>query len=152
MLNAGAVIHSHGMESCLVTMLNPLAKEFQIKAYPRTTAVLVCNHDIYVWGDSCISAKTQELTGQRQLMLPFRMQKQVYLLKWQHKAIKVQQDLENGVAGAVYIPSIDAGEMEIIASLVTNVEAMIKADRKITALKELQVRTVVMKFLLGSLK
>ncbi|KAK4714736.1 hypothetical protein R3W88_020643 [Solanum pinnatisectum] len=81
MLNAGAVIHSHGMESCLVTMLNPLAKEFQfllsrtlhmkayrelteslteaIKAYPRTTAVLVCNHDIYVWGDSCISAKTQ---------------------------------------------------------------------------------------------
>lgn len=30
MLNAGAVIHSHGMEPCLVTMLNPLAKEFQI--------------------------------------------------------------------------------------------------------------------------
>ncbi|KAK6785451.1 hypothetical protein RDI58_018906 [Solanum bulbocastanum] len=86
MLNAGAVIHSHGMESCLVTMFNPLAKEFQIthmemikgiqghdllalplrcypqlriKADPRTTAVLVCNHYIYVWGDSCISAKTQ---------------------------------------------------------------------------------------------
>ncbi|KAH0654045.1 hypothetical protein KY289_031723 [Solanum tuberosum] len=60
-----------------------------IKAYPRTTAVLVCNHGIYIWGDSCISAKTQELTGQCQLMLPFRMQKQVHLLKWQHKAIKV---------------------------------------------------------------
>ncbi|WMV39712.1 hypothetical protein MTR67_033097 [Solanum verrucosum] len=59
-----------------------------IKAYPRTTAVLVCNHGIYIWGDSCISAKTQELTGQCQLMLPFRMQKQVHLLKWQHKAIK----------------------------------------------------------------
>ncbi|WMV39711.1 hypothetical protein MTR67_033096 [Solanum verrucosum] len=27
MLNAGAVRHSHGMESCLVTMLNPPAKE-----------------------------------------------------------------------------------------------------------------------------
>lgn len=30
MRNAGAVIHSHGMESCLVTMLNPLAKEFRV--------------------------------------------------------------------------------------------------------------------------
>ncbi|GMP30451.1 hypothetical protein CsSME_00005112 [Camellia sinensis var. sinensis] len=30
MRNAGAVIHSHGMESCLVTMINPLAKEFRI--------------------------------------------------------------------------------------------------------------------------
>ncbi|XP_028122193.1 probable bifunctional methylthioribulose-1-phosphate dehydratase/enolase-phosphatase E1 1 [Camellia sinensis] len=30
MHNAGAVIHSHGMESCLVTMINPLAKEFRI--------------------------------------------------------------------------------------------------------------------------
>ncbi|KAI0492796.1 hypothetical protein KFK09_027072 [Dendrobium nobile] len=30
MRNAGAVIHSHGMESCLVTMINPLSKEFRI--------------------------------------------------------------------------------------------------------------------------
>uniref|UniRef100_A0A2N9F6H0 Class II aldolase/adducin N-terminal domain-containing protein n=1 Tax=Fagus sylvatica TaxID=28930 RepID=A0A2N9F6H0_FAGSY len=30
MCNAGAVIHSHGMESCLVTMLNPSSKEFRI--------------------------------------------------------------------------------------------------------------------------
>ncbi|KAL6972402.1 hypothetical protein U1Q18_047363, partial [Sarracenia purpurea var. burkii] len=29
MCNAGAVIHSHGMESCLVTMINPLSKEFR---------------------------------------------------------------------------------------------------------------------------
>lgn len=28
--NAGAVIHSHGMESCLVTMMDPLAKEFRV--------------------------------------------------------------------------------------------------------------------------
>ncbi|KAF3647681.1 putative bifunctional methylthioribulose-1-phosphate dehydratase/enolase-phosphatase E1 [Capsicum annuum] len=51
---------------------------------------------------------------------------------------QVQEDLENGVAGAVRIPSSDAGKEEVIAALVTNVEAMIKADRKITALKALQ--------------
>lgn len=53
--------------------------------------------------------------------------------------------MENGVAGAVPIPSNDAGKEEVIAALVTNVEAMIKADRKITALKELQVRRSVVK-------
>lgn len=36
-------------------------------------------------------------------------------------------------------PPDNAGKEDIIAALVTNVEAMIKADRKITALKELQV-------------
>ncbi|KAF6155856.1 hypothetical protein GIB67_039187 [Kingdonia uniflora] len=30
MRNAGAVIHSHGIESCLVTMINPSSKEFRI--------------------------------------------------------------------------------------------------------------------------
>lgn len=30
MCNAGAVIHSHGMESCLVTMINPFLKEFRV--------------------------------------------------------------------------------------------------------------------------
>ncbi|KAL4620430.1 hypothetical protein ACB092_06G153200 [Castanea dentata] len=99
MCNAGAVIHSHGMESCIITMINRLSKEFRIthmemikgicghgyhdelvvpiientahegelleslteaiRAYPKTTAVLVRNHGVFVWGDSWVSAKTQ---------------------------------------------------------------------------------------------
>ncbi|XP_016498774.1 putative bifunctional methylthioribulose-1-phosphate dehydratase/enolase-phosphatase E1 1 isoform X2 [Nicotiana tabacum] len=201
MRNAGAVIHSHGMESCIVTMLNPLLKEFRIthmemikgiqghgyydelvvpiientaherelteslteaiKAYPKTTAVLVRNHGIYVWGDSWISAKTQrcvvlDIEGTTtpisfviDVLFPYardnvgrhldatydsaETQEDIKLLRAQ-----VQEDLENGVVGAVPIPSDDAGKEEVIAALVTNVEAMIKADRKITALKELQ--------------
>jgi len=39
----------------------------------------------------------------------------------------------------VPIPSDGACKRAVIDALVTNVEAMIKADRKITALKELQV-------------
>ena len=30
MRNAGAVIHSHGLESCLATMIDPRAKEFRV--------------------------------------------------------------------------------------------------------------------------
>ena len=52
---------------------------------------------------------------------------------------QVQDDLKQGVPGAVPIPSEDAGKEEVILALVANVEAMIKADRKITALKQLQV-------------
>lgn len=52
---------------------------------------------------------------------------------------QVESDLEQGIASAVPIPSDDAGKEEVIAALVANVDAMIKADRKITALKELQV-------------
>ena len=54
--------------------------------------------------------------------------------------MQVQDDLEKGVSGAVPVPPDDAGKEEVIAALVANVEAMIKADRKITALKQLQVR------------
>ncbi|KAK9268618.1 hypothetical protein L1049_000375 [Liquidambar formosana] len=260
MRNAGAVIHSHGMESCLVTMINPLSKEFRIthmemikgiqghgyhdelvvpiientahereltesvaeaiEAYPKTTAVLVRNHGIYIWGDSWISAKTQaecyhylfdaaiklhqlgldwstpshgpiqnvkgvlgggeninfsvkavnsnyeteplrrcivlDIEGTTtpisfvtDVLFPYardnvgrhlsatyetaETQDDIKLLRSQ-----VQDDLDQGVIGAVPIPSDDAGKEEVIAALVTNVEAMIKADRKITALKQLQ--------------
>lgn len=51
---------------------------------------------------------------------------------------QVDEHLKNGVAGAVPIP-VDGGKEEIIGAVVANVRAMIKADRKITALKQLQV-------------
>lgn len=53
--------------------------------------------------------------------------------------MQVQEDLENNVVEAVPIPS-DGDREEVIAALVANVKAMIKADRKITSLKQLQVR------------
>ncbi|PKI61851.1 hypothetical protein CRG98_017749 [Punica granatum] len=59
MHDAGAVIHSHGIESCLITMINPSLKEFRVMAHQKTTAVLVRNHGVYIWGKSWVSAKTQ---------------------------------------------------------------------------------------------
>lgn len=53
--------------------------------------------------------------------------------------MQVEDDLEQGVVGAVPVPPDNAGKEEVIAALVANVEAMIRADRKITALKQLQV-------------
>lgn len=259
MRNAGAVIHSHGMESCLVTMISPYSKEFRIthmemikgiqghgyydelvvpiientahereltnslaeaiEAYPKTTAVLVRNHGIYVWGDTWINAKTQaecyhylfdaaiklhqlgldwstpshgpikgingvirnstipakarkvgsangdepsrrcivlDIEGTTtpisfvtDVLFPYarenvrkqleetygtaETQEDIKLLRAQ-----VEEDLETGVAGAVPIPPDNAGKDDIITALVANVEAMIKADRKITSLKQLQ--------------
>ena len=53
--------------------------------------------------------------------------------------LQIQEDLDQGVVGAQPIPPDDAEKEVVIASLVANVEAMIKADRKVTALKQLQV-------------
>ncbi|KAL8167307.1 hypothetical protein V2J09_008806 [Rumex salicifolius] len=51
---------------------------------------------------------------------------------------QIEDDLEKGVAGAIPVPRASEGKEEVVAALVANVEAMIKADRKITALKQLQ--------------
>ncbi|XP_044474039.1 probable bifunctional methylthioribulose-1-phosphate dehydratase/enolase-phosphatase E1 [Mangifera indica] len=262
MRNAGAVIHSHGIESCLVTMINPMSKEFRIthmemikgiqghgyydelvipiientayeneltdslaeaiEAYPKATAVLVRNHGVYIWGDSWISAKTQAecyhylfdaaiklnqlgldcatpnhgpiqnvkgilgsngninmstkaMTGDSnsvsdplpscivldiegtttpisfvtEVLFPYacvsvgKHLSATYDTAETKDDIKllcsqIQEDVQQGVTGAVPVPPDDAGKEEVIAALVANVEAMIKADRKITALKQLQ--------------
>ncbi|XP_052136566.1 probable bifunctional methylthioribulose-1-phosphate dehydratase/enolase-phosphatase E1 [Oryza glaberrima] len=255
MRGAGAVIHSHGMETCIATMLDPGAKEFRmthmemikgikghgyrdelvvpiientpyeyeltdslaeaIAAYPKATAVLVRNHGIYVWGDSWINAKTQaecyhylfdaaiklyqlgidwttpehgpinsakrphsvlsssipngcadsksskhcvvlDIEGTTtpisfvtDVMFPYardnvrkhltstyssdETKEDIKLLR-----IQVEEDLKNGIVGSVPIPPDDADKEEVISALVANVESMIKADRKITSLKQLQ--------------
>ena len=63
----------------------------------------------------------------------------INVLTNQRQTIQIEDDLRNGIAGAVPVPPDEAGKEEVINSLVANVESMIKADRKITSLKQLQV-------------
>ncbi|KDO62522.1 hypothetical protein CISIN_1g039859mg [Citrus sinensis] len=140
--NAGAGIHGHGIEYFLVTMINLMSKEFQIKAYPKTTAVLVPNH---VWrAGEVISRQLNGLTSasadSNKVEKHLSATHETAGTKGDIKILQsqVEDDLKQGVAGAVPIPPSDAGKEEVIAALVANVDAMIKADRKITALKQLQ--------------
>ena len=63
----------------------------------------------------------------------------INVLTNQRQTIQIEDDLRNGIAGAVPVPPDEAGKEEVINSLVANVESMIEADRKVTSLKQLQV-------------
>lgn len=259
MRGAGAVIHSHGMEACLATMIHPGAREFRIthmemikgiaghgysdelvvpiientareyeltdslaaamEAYPKATAVLVRNHGLYVWGDNWIHAKTQaecyhylfdaavqltrmgidpvdQLHGPLKgappaaapraaaadgppeskklkrteapakilldiegtttpiafvsdVLFPYARARAADHLRSTYDSDEtradigllrkqVQADLEADVAGAVPVPGPEAGPDAVVSALAANVVAMISADRKVTALKQLQ--------------
>ncbi|XP_043688926.1 probable bifunctional methylthioribulose-1-phosphate dehydratase/enolase-phosphatase E1 1 isoform X2 [Telopea speciosissima] len=229
MRNAGAVIHSHGVESCIVTMIQPSSKEFRIThmemikgidghGYHDELVVPIientahegelteslseaaeCNHYLFdaaiklyqlgldwstpshdpiqrVFGhqrntNMAVNAAVQNLNDAPEpshrcivldiegtatpisfvtdVLFPYardNVGKHLYLTYDTEETqddikllrAQVEEDLQKGVAGAVPIPTNDAGKDEMIASLVANVEAMINADRKITALKQLQ--------------
>lgn len=53
---------------------------------------------------------------------------------------QIDQDLADGLPGAVLVPPPPAPDEEVIDALVANVEGMIDADRKLPALKQLQGR------------
>lgn len=55
---------------------------------------------------------------------------------------QVEEDIKQGTSTLPIAPS-DAGKEEVIASVVANVSEMIRADRKITALKQLQARKLL---------
>lgn len=62
---------------------------------------------------------------------------------------QVEADVAAGVAGAVPVPHETSSREEVVAALEKNVLAAIAADRKITALKQLQVRRATQSAALG---
>ena len=58
---------------------------------------------------------------------------------WFHVLWKIELDLEQGIVGALPIAPDYMGKEMVIDTLAANVEAMIQADRNVTALKQLQV-------------
>nr|XP_043628144.1 probable bifunctional methylthioribulose-1-phosphate dehydratase/enolase-phosphatase E1 [Erigeron canadensis] len=140
---AGSVIHSHGMESCLGrrttnTSLKTAARTLDNEAGTTTRCVVLD-----------IEGTTTPISFVTDVLFPYardnvRMhidetydsadtKDDIKLLRSQ-----VDDDLQKGVMGAVPVPSDDSGKAEVIDALVANVEGMIKADRKITSLKQLQ--------------
>ncbi|CAD6257114.1 unnamed protein product [Miscanthus lutarioriparius] len=224
MRGAGSVIHSHGIETCIATMLNPGAKEFRVThmemikgikghGYRDELVIPIIENTPYEYEltdslseaaecyhyllDACIklyqlgidwttpehgpinNAKRQrsilsseipngchaadsskcvvlDIEGTTtpisfviDVMFPYardnvrkhltstfdseETKDDIKLLR-----IQIEDDLRNGISGAIPVPPDEAGKEEVINSLVANVESMIKADRKITPLKQLQ--------------
>ncbi|KAA0058822.1 putative bifunctional methylthioribulose-1-phosphate dehydratase/enolase-phosphatase E1 1 isoform X1 [Cucumis melo var. makuwa] len=157
MRNAGAVIHSHSKESYLVTQRNHHQGQIgSIKGISSNISVKAGARGLdnkNQWFPRCIVLDIEGTTTpisfvtdvlfsyardnvEKHLILTYETgetQDDIKLLRSQ-----VEEDLEKGVAGAVPIPPDNAGKEEVIAAVVANVEGMIKADRKITALKQLQ--------------
>ncbi|XP_058101007.1 probable bifunctional methylthioribulose-1-phosphate dehydratase/enolase-phosphatase E1 [Magnolia sinica] len=191
MRDAGAVIHSHGRESSLITMIHPSSKQFRAAGYRYLFDAAIKLHQLGLdwscpsdgpvhnvkgmWGGGrningavkavltdndvvepsrkCIlldiEGTTTPISFVTDVLFPYardnvrnhliatynseETRDDIKLLRAQ-----VEDDLEQGVVGSVPIPPADGGKEAVIASLVANVEAMIKADRKIPALKQLQ--------------
>ena len=52
---------------------------------------------------------------------------------------KAEKDVADGIRGSQIVPHAGVTKEDIIAAVEANVISMIEADRKVTALKELQV-------------
>ncbi|XP_062104658.1 probable bifunctional methylthioribulose-1-phosphate dehydratase/enolase-phosphatase E1 2 [Humulus lupulus] len=193
-----------------------------ISAYPKTTAVLVRNHGVFIWGDSWISTKTQaecyhylfdaaiklhqlgldwstpnpgplhntsgswECNGNFSRALKAGFRSSDYMIELSERCVlldiegtvtsisfvtnvllpyardnvgkhlaatydsketqndikllhsQIENDLEQGIIGALPIPSDYVGKDLIIASLVANIEAMTRANINFPSLRQLQ--------------